>query len=115
MTKKQGSRVSIKQMAKSRQDQIHQKFAAYLKHTFLVVSSKGGVGKTSVALNLALGFSKKGFKIGLLDLDIYGSDIHRMLGVDRPFEPDAKKRFTPWVYSDNLKVAAGEHALQKTQ
>jgi ATP-binding protein involved in chromosome partitioning len=115
MTKKQGRRVSIKQAAKSRQDQTHQKSAAYLKHTFLVVSSRGEVGKTSVTLNLALGFSKKGFKIGLLDLDIYGSDIHRMLGVDRPFGPDAKGRFTPWVYSDNLKVAAREHVLQKTQ
>jgi Mrp family chromosome partitioning ATPase len=69
MTKKNASRVSIKHTAKNQADRIHQKSASYLKHKFLVVSSKDGVGKTSFILNSALAFFKKGLRIGLLGLD----------------------------------------------
>jgi len=53
-----------------------------IKHKFLVMSGKGGVGKTSVSVNLAIALASKGFKIGLMDVDIHGPDIPRMLGLE---------------------------------
>jgi ATP-binding protein involved in chromosome partitioning len=52
-----------------------------VKHVVLVMSGKGGVGKSTVATNLALGLIKRGKKVGLLDADIYGPSIPTMLGI----------------------------------
>lgn len=52
-----------------------------IKHVVVVGSGKGGVGKSTVAVNLALSLKKQGLKVGLLDADIYGPSIPRMLGV----------------------------------
>lgn len=54
-----------------------------VKHTIMVMSGKGGVGKSTVAVNLAVTLSKKGFKVGLLDADINGPDDPKMLGVEK--------------------------------
>ncbi|MEF8848217.1 MAG: P-loop NTPase, partial [Candidatus Thermoplasmatota archaeon] len=47
-----------------------------------VASGKGGVGKSLVASSMALNLSKKGFKVGLLDLDLYGPSTHIILGIE---------------------------------
>jgi hypothetical protein len=52
-----------------------------VRHVVLILSGKGGVGKTTVAANLALAFSNHGYKTGLPDLDIHGPDIPKMLGI----------------------------------
>lgn len=52
-----------------------------IKHKILVMSGKGGVGKTSVAVNLAAGLALRGYKTGILDTDIHGPNIAKMLGV----------------------------------
>ena len=50
-----------------------------IKHKILVLAGKGGVGKSSVAAGLALSLTKQGFSVGLLDVDICGPSIPRLL------------------------------------
>jgi ATP-binding protein involved in chromosome partitioning len=94
------------------QDQRIQEALGMIKHKFLVMSGKGGVGKTSVAANLAVALSKKGAKVGLMDVDLHGPDIPRMLGLKGLLEVSADNRLVPKAYSDNLKVVSIESLTQ---
>ena len=53
-----------------------------VRHIVAVASGKGGVGKSTVAVNLAVGLARRGKRVGLLDADIYGPSIPMMMGVD---------------------------------
>jgi len=53
-----------------------------VRHTIAVASGKGGVGKSTIAVNLAVGLAERGARVGLLDADIYGPSIPLMMGVD---------------------------------
>jgi ATP-binding protein involved in chromosome partitioning len=62
-----------------------------VKNVVLVMSGKGGVGKSSVATNVSMALSRAGYRVGLLDADIYGPSIPTMLGVaGRPVSLDGK-------------------------
>ena len=52
-----------------------------VRHVIAVASGKGGVGKSTVAANLALALAKLGLKTGLLDADIYGPSVPRLFGI----------------------------------
>lgn len=63
-----------------------------VKNVILVMSGKGGVGKSTVATNLALALRRAGTRVGLLDADLYGPSIPTMLGIDgRPHSKDGKR------------------------
>jgi ATP-binding protein involved in chromosome partitioning len=75
--------------------------------TVMVISGKGGVGKSTVAANLALALAKSNQKIGLLDIDIHGPNLPKMLGVDKEkMRSPAESRIDPVRISGNLKLAS---------
>ena len=77
-----------------------------IRHKILVMSNKGGVGKSTIAVNLALGLAQKNMHVGLLDIDIHGPCIPNMLGLEgMPLVGDGKK-IQPVAYTTNLKVVS---------
>jgi ATP-binding protein involved in chromosome partitioning len=78
-----------------------------VKNIIAVASGKGGVGKSTVAANLALGLVRQGAKVGLVDADIYGPSQHIMFGVEReapgPGEFNGQKKMAP-VESYGVKI-----------
>ncbi|MEM4324040.1 MAG: Mrp/NBP35 family ATP-binding protein, partial [Candidatus Nitrosocaldaceae archaeon] len=66
-----------------------------VKNVIAVASGKGGVGKSTVAVNLAVGLSKSGAKVGLLDADIYGPSIPLMLGLTPGLIADENGKIIP--------------------
>ena len=86
-----------------------------VKNIIAVASGKGGVGKSTVSLNLALALSKTGAKVGLLDADIYGPSIPLMLGmINTPMQVEDNKLQPP--ESNGIKVVSfGFFAEQEHQ
>ncbi len=66
-----------------------------VKNTIAVASGKGGVGKSTVAVNLALSMKDKGFKVGVLDCDIYGPSLQMMIGVKDSLRATVDGRIMP--------------------
>ena len=70
--------------------------ASQIKNIIAVASGKGGVGKSTVAVNVAVVLAQSGARTGLLDTDVYGPNVPRMMGVDRlPVPPDEDGRLVP--------------------
>jgi len=68
---------------------------AHVRHVIAVASAKGGVGKSTVALNLAAAMAMLGRRVGLLDADVYGPSIPRMTGLDAEPEMTADRKLNP--------------------
>jgi Mrp family chromosome partitioning ATPase len=97
---------------KSQQVHAFQESISLIKHKFMVMSSQVGVGKTSVIVNLAIAFSKRGLKVGLMDGNFHNPDIHRMLAL-KPANPNSSdKQFIPLPYSNDLKVTSIESVME---
>nr|WP_244154330.1 Mrp/NBP35 family ATP-binding protein [Desulfospira joergensenii] len=82
-----------------------------IKHSFIVMSGKGGVGKSSVSANLAVALANKGYKVGLMDIDIHGPDIPRMLGLREMIRINGNKKMEPVSYSPNLSAVSIESLM----
>ncbi len=83
-----------------------------IKHKIMVLSGKGGVGKTTVAVNLAVTLALKGYKVGLLDADIHGPNVPKMLGVqDVKLTVSPEGLIIPVEPVPNLKTISLQMAL----
>jgi ATP-binding protein involved in chromosome partitioning len=86
-----------------------------VKHRILVLSGKGGVGKSTVACHLALSLARAGKRVGLLDVDIHGPSIPKMLGLEGRVMEVTAKTMLPVGYGKNLKVMSMGFLLQSDQ
>lgn len=74
-----------------------------VKHIIAVSSAKGGVGKSTVCVNLALALQKRGARVGIMDADVYGPSIHLLLDVYGPPQAGKNREVAP-VEKDGLKL-----------
>ena len=77
------------------QPQIIEPILPEVKNVIAIASGKGGVGKSTVASNIACGLKNKGLKVGLLDLDIYGPSLPIILGLNQKPDMTEKNRLIP--------------------
>ncbi|MGD9823305.1 P-loop NTPase [Desulfobacter sp.] len=98
-------------MPDQKQNDLTPKVLKKISRKFIVMSGKGGVGKTSVSVNLAITLANMGYTVGLLDVDIHGPDIPRMLGLDGMLSVNLDKKIEPMRYGDNLKVVSMESLM----
>ena len=101
-TVEQGKKEAIDQ----RMEEI-KKNMAKIKHKIVIISGKGGVGKTTVAVNLAMSLASVGLRVGIIDVDITGPNVVKMLGISPELKPRVDpeaKRFYPINGPLNMKV-----------
>lgn len=79
-----------------------------IKHKIIVMSGKGGVGKTSTAVNLSLALAEAGHRVGIMDVDLHGPDVPRMLGIEGTPELMSNQMLSPMKYSENLSAMSIE-------
>jgi ATP-binding protein involved in chromosome partitioning len=94
------------------QDEVIKEQLKGFKNKILVMSGKGGVGKSTVAAYLAVGLAKKGFQVGLMDVDLHGPSIPRLLGLEGNIGSSLEsKKGIPISYLPNMQVISIESLL----
>lgn len=91
------------QLKQEHEDRLLRETLTAIRHKVFVLSGKGGVGKSTVAVNLAASLAARGYETGILDIDIHGPNVSKMLGIEgwtlssggkkdkiSPFRPDRK-------------------------
>ncbi len=83
-----------------------------IKNKIFVMSGKGGVGKSSISANIAMGLAAKGFKTGLLDVDLHGPSIAKITGLNGLLDINDQKKLLPAVIDNGLKVVSMQSLMQ---
>jgi len=86
------------------EEQMLQGRMAEIDHKLLVLSGKGGVGKSTVAANLAMTLAQAGKRVGLLDIDVHGPSIPKLMGVETGQVQGVGEEMLPVKVTDNLSV-----------
>jgi ATP-binding protein involved in chromosome partitioning len=101
-----------KQAMMQTQDQEIKEKLKDFKNKLLVMSGKGGVGKSTIAAYLAVGLARKGFQVGLMDVDLHGPSIPRLLGLKGTIQSSAESnKGIPLKYLPNMEVMSIESLL----
>jgi ATP-binding protein involved in chromosome partitioning len=108
MVEIQGDMPKNPQQMQADQDVAVNKSLGKIKNKILVMSGKGGVGKTSTSVNLSVALANKGYNVGLMDVDLHGPDVPRMLGLEGTPQVNENKKLNPISYSENLKAISIE-------
>ena len=95
------------------QDVVIRATLSQIKNKYLVMSGKGGVGKSSLAVNIAVYLAEKGNKVGLLDIDLHGPSVPRMLGLSGRMEVGSDRSILPQAWSPKLAVVSIESMLKE--
>ncbi|HID04079.1 MAG TPA: ATP-binding protein [Desulfobacterales bacterium] len=109
-----GNTQEAQQAQMAQQDNAITRSLGKIKNKILVMSGKGGVGKSTVSVNLALGLAARGHKVGLMDVDLHGPDVIRMLNLKGNLEAPENPNdlVAPLQYNDNLKVVSLEYMMK---
>jgi len=101
--------IQEKDPAMQEREQNLKKALSKIKHKFLIMSGKGGVGKTSVAVNLGIALGHKGYKVGIMDVDLHGPDVPRMMGLQGMATAcEGGNKLAPMRYSENITAMSIE-------
>ncbi|MFX0078359.1 MAG: Mrp/NBP35 family ATP-binding protein [Candidatus Hermodarchaeota archaeon] len=84
----------------------------HIKHKIVILSGKGGVGKTTVAVNLATSLAWQGHTVGILDADIHGPDVPKMLSLEGARMIGGDKGLEPVIAPLNILTVSMEFLLQ---
>jgi ATP-binding protein involved in chromosome partitioning len=94
-------------------EQLIREALSMVKHKIVILSGKGGVGKSTVAVNLAVALAQAGYKTGLLDVDLHGPSVPRLLGLVDYRPGQADDHIIPVTYRENLKMVSIESFLER--
>lgn len=94
------------------QDTLISSTLSHIKYKLFVMSGKGGVGKSSVSVNLAAALAEKGFKVGIMDVDIHGPSVPTLLGLKGLLDTDRGSLIVPKPYNKNLSVVSMDSLLK---
>lgn len=86
-----------------------------IKDTIVVMSNKGGVGKSTVAVNIAVGLVKRNYSVGLLDADLHGPSVFKMLGLEGEKIFMLENQIMPLEPMDNLKVISMSGLIESSE
>jgi len=103
-----GSMPKNPQQMQTEQDIAVNESLGKIKNKILVMSGKGGVGKTSTSVNLSIALADKGYNVGIMDVDLHGPDVPRMLGLEGTPQVNENKKLNPISYSKTLSAISIE-------
>jgi ATP-binding protein involved in chromosome partitioning len=109
-----GNEGDIQQIRENEEREIQQALSQ-IGHKLLVMSGKGGVGKSSVAAYLAVGLAKRGKRVGLMDVDLHGPSIPRLLGLKGSIKESAQGekveaiQYLPTLWVMSIESLMGEN------
>jgi Mrp family chromosome partitioning ATPase len=95
-----------------KQEDMIREALSKIKHKIFVMSGKGGVGKSSISANLATGLADKGFKTGLMDVDLHGPSIFKIMGLSGLLDISQNRKLIPYKHNDNLTVVSMQSLMQ---
>ncbi len=98
-------------LERAEQDKMIEANLARVGRKILVMSGKGGVGKSTVASYIALLLSAKGYRIGLLDVDLHGPTIPRLMNVQGGLDMPEKGVVRPYRFSEKLSIVSLEMVM----